>query len=597
MSNYHHRQIIDKKHYIDLGSRLLVSLILLIVSTLTSFGRPKEQWSNISAKLSALNTELECQLRAGKLCSDNNVILLNQLNRIARASTTENSRIIAAYWNAEYALQTDTASSAEVMKHLSNMMPVDSVKYPFEWFKTKFIKLRTLIYLEKNYSEAYHMLGYMLPYLHKLHFKWSEALATSSLGLVYYQIGDYKEALRYMTASRQLFSGLGHPNDSLRNELNICNTMASMGHIEEVVKRLNELSIHPEAVNDSRLSCNIFMSLYYFTDKKEYACKARQQALKSGSIELMMKSLQNLSKVYYNNGEEDKALESMKQVFAFFNKHHNPDYIVPLRAIVDIYQMRNDRDSAIKYMTILVGVQDSLNQAETKSLKSRMKLQQDIANYQINMSLAEARTALAQRTTLIIIIVSVLLITSGGIIWVLQRHKNISDKKLRHLENERLAMNLQQEKMQNEHYQDKIRYQERSLTSKALLLLNKNKLLNDLLDQIETFASSGALPKKQARLLEKKIKAHLSDDSDWNDFTMHFEQVNPQFFETLKTSYPQLTDKDLKLCAYFKLGFSIKQIAKMLSVLPESINTSRYRLRRKMNLERDIAIEDALRDL
>ena len=53
----------------------------------------------------------------------------------------------------------------------------------------------------------------------------------------------------------------------------------------------------------------------------------------------------------------------------------------------------------------------------------------------------------------------------------------------------------------------------------------------------------------------------------------------------------------MKLCAYFKLGLSIKQIAKMLSVLPESINTSRYRLRRKMGLEGDTAIEDILREI
>ena len=226
-----------------------------------------------------------------------------------------------------------------------------------------------------------------------------------------------------------------------------------------------------------------------------------------------------------------------------------------------------------------------------------MKLQQDISNYRINASLSEAKLAIAHRTTIIIVILLLFVISSGGMIWFFQRRKAQSQKRLHQLENERLALNLSREKMQNEHYQDKIKYQERALSSKVLLLHNKNAVLTDLMEQINMFATSGQLPKAQARILEKKIKENMGNDSEWNDFMMHFEQVNPNFFETLRSRYPRLSDKDVKLCAYFKLGLSIKQIAKMLSVLPESINTSRYRLRRKMGLEGDTAIEDILREI
>lgn len=118
-------------------------------------------------------------------------------------------------------------------------------------------------------------------------------------------------------------------------------------------------------------------------------------------------------------------------------------------------------------------------------------------------------------------------------------------------------------------------------------------MLNDLLEQIHSFSLPAALEQR----LVRKITEHLNSEKYWDDFTAHFEQVNPQFFKDLKERYPSLTDKDLKLCAYIKIGFSAKQIAQMLSVLPESVNTTRYRLRRKMGLPPEVALEDHLREI
>ena len=62
------------------------------------------------------------------------------------------------------------------------------------------------------------------------------------------------------------------------------------------------------------------------------------------------------------------------------------------------------------------------------------------------------------------------------------------------------------------------------------------------------------------------------------------DELNQAFTQQLKSNYPSLTMYDLRLCTYIKTGLSTREIAEMMHVLPSSINVSRSRLRKKLNL-------------
>lgn len=49
--------------------------------------------------------------------------------------------------------------------------------------------------------------------------------------------------------------------------------------------------------------------------------------------------------------------------------------------------------------------------------------------------------------------------------------------------------------------------------------------------------------------------------------------------------HPNLTQNELKLCAYLRINLSSKEIAQMLNISPESLITKRYRLRKKLDLD------------
>jgi DNA-binding CsgD family transcriptional regulator len=62
----------------------------------------------------------------------------------------------------------------------------------------------------------------------------------------------------------------------------------------------------------------------------------------------------------------------------------------------------------------------------------------------------------------------------------------------------------------------------------------------------------------------------------------------------LVLEYPKLTSKDLKLCAYIKTGHTSKEIAPLMGISIRGIELHRYRLRKKISLQKDKSIFDFL---
>lgn len=131
-----------------------------------------------------------------------------------------------------------------------------------------------------------------------------------------------------------------------------------------------------------------------------------------------------------------------------------------------------------------------------------------------------------------------------------------------------------------------LEFKKRELASYALHLAQKNKLLDELKEQITVMETkSNGAPALQS--LKHRISFNTQLDRDWETFKKHFEEVHPQFFSELQSRFPQLSTSDLRLLALLKLNLSSKEIANILNISPDSVKKSRYRLRKKMELEEE----------
>ncbi|MDE6131095.1 MAG: hypothetical protein K2F74_05850, partial [Muribaculaceae bacterium] len=83
-------------------------------------------------------------------------------------------------------------------------------------------------------------------------------------------------------------------------------------------------------------------------------------------------------------------------------------------------------------------------------------------------------------------------------------------------------------------------------------------------------------------------------DAD-EEFRLQFERIHPDFYRTLSEKFPELTARDLRLCAFLHLGMTTKEIAVLTYREVRSVDSARNRLRKKLGIDINDDISDFLR--
>lgn len=63
------------------------------------------------------------------------------------------------------------------------------------------------------------------------------------------------------------------------------------------------------------------------------------------------------------------------------------------------------------------------------------------------------------------------------------------------------------------------------------------------------------------------------------------------FIEDLKKKHPNLTKSEIKFCTYIKMRLPIDEIISILNISNEGIKKKKYRLRKKIILEKNDSLE------
>jgi Response regulator containing a CheY-like receiver domain and an HTH DNA-binding domain len=265
--------------------------------------------------------------------------------------------------------------------------------------------------------------------------------------------------------------------------------------------------------------------------------------------------------------------------------------------ISQTYEYTNQLDSSLLYLQKSVEVSKHIKANEHIADAYRKYISASLEVSENKLALAHSEILVKNRQFLIIIISSTAFIIILGLAFVIfwQKQKSMKQQvQLKDAESKELTLRLEKEqslkKFQEQQLQDKLR----EITSYSLRLASKNQVMNQVLGVLNEFPNTD---KTLKRKISQLLKESSQTDNDWNDFMLHFNRVHPLFFEHLNEQYPGLSQNEIKLTAYIRLGLSIKQIAQMLNVTPESVKTSRYRLRKKMDLTKDDALDLVIQNL
>lgn len=141
-------------------------------------------------------------------------------------------------------------------------------------------------------------------------------------------------------------------------------------------------------------------------------------------------------------------------------------------------------------------------------------------------------------------------------------------------------------KLSNDKLQADINHKNSQLASATMHLVQKSEILMKIKGDLGSITKSAPLDlKRQIDSISRTIDYDIHQDNSWEQFEMSFDQVHENFFKRLRQKYPDLTPKDQKLCAYLRMNLSTKEIAPLLNISVRGVEISRYRLRKKLNID------------
>lgn len=164
-----------------------------------------------------------------------------------------------------------------------------------------------------------------------------------------------------------------------------------------------------------------------------------------------------------------------------------------------------------------------------------------------------------------------------------EQRKNQRKQKLTESENKRKFIRLQNEKLQQE-----IESKNRELAISTMGIIKKNRFLNKIKKELKQTENNDAQVGKVIKIIDKNLRSN----DDWEFFEKAFNDADKDFFKKVKKRHPELTNNDLRFCAYLRLNLSSKEVAPLLSISPKSVEVKRYRLRKKMNLDGETNLTD-----
>lgn len=415
----------------------------------------------------------------------------------------------------------------------------------------------------------------------------------ADIGSAYFIFGDNTNARKFLTEAWQTA-----PSYKKRLPINLTNTLGLI-YREELKFDSAEYYLRKtyrmaQALQDSTwmgiAAGNI--GILYFNFKKYDAAIPLlamdvRLSLKAREIDNAITSLITLSKISLLQKDYPKAETQIKQInlllpTASDRVKHLKDFF-PLQA--KLYALKGDFSLAYLYSDSAHFAKDSIYARKNSTLVSAAQRKIDLEKHHAEMQKLEAQEKL-QKTLRNSLIVGILLLVIIALL-VINRQRLVHQQKQQKLQNEKnsIASELEIASRQLNDFTNHIR--------------EKNKLIEKYSAEIEKQKDLVAEPELRAsqEARDKLLQATILTDDQWEEFRQVFDKVHNGYLQRLREKLPKLSPAETRYFVLSKLNLTAKEMASMLGVRPDAIRLYRHRLRKKLELPDDNALDAIVKNI
>ena len=110
---------------------------------------------------------------------------------------------------------------------------------------------------------------------------------------------------------------------------------------------------------------------------------------------------------------------------------------------------------------------------------------------------------------------------------------------------------------------------------------------NTLIEKMQSASESKENTEDQNKRLADLSHHLILNEEDWVQFKTLFDSVYPGFFLSLRNKVPEITQAEQRMAALSKLKLTAREAANLLGISPNTVYTTRRRLRQRLGLEQD----------
>ena len=307
----------------------------------------------------------------------------------------------------------------------------------------------------------------------------------------------------------------------------------------EEIRKLQNLKTEPVIIYN--------MAICY--SKKKDSAKA---------INMLLESIKLSSNNPEYNRNKAQAYDVLSSVYAESGK-----YDVAWQYRLKYESLQDSVDEKVNLIKIHELTMRYQNQEKEKSLKATIQRAEQVKRYNILLTTFAG-------IIIILLVLSLYLVRQGN-------RKNVAFKE-EQLQNVRKELEIRQEQ----------------LITFTQQLADRSRVIQKLESQIQGKPDSSFEPEDE-HAFDHLLQMKILTDEDWRVFRLQFDQAFPGLMLRLHARYPFLTGAEQRIFLLIRLCSDTREIADLLGISTESVRKAKYRLKKKLGLSENTAIDDFIR--
>ena len=481
----------------------------------------------------------------------------------------------------------------------------DSVGYnkSSDWRRKAYLaNVMGLLYKELGeYDKALEHYYQSLTIADSVHWTEGSSVALNNISILYNIQGNTKQAISILKDSWKLVKDKNQNNVLFDISINLLDMYTQLENFDSALYYGAKAK---EIANEGNSPYNkafvqlgfgkLYIAQHQYRKAKASLNKATELSEKNGFNEIHLESLLEIARAERLSANLKSAKAALNMAEKLDNKLNIPSlHIKYLMQLSKYSEASNNYKSAYKYYTQAIHLRDSINKnwervkySEIEALNQIKLEKQKNEVLKQNLSLKQLQLK-HQRLILYISVVSLLiLLWLFAILYRKRKFEQKTNKMLRE-KNEKISAQEKIIRLKNEeNLKKELDYKNRQLTSNSLSAVKQAESLDIVFSELRELLNQHAIKPATRKKLEEVIQ-HLkphNSEKEWEEFRSYFEEVHPSFYSNLKKRAPYLTLNEQKVCAYIRLGMSTKEIAAITFRQIRSVESTRFRIRKKLGL-------------